>query len=41
MVGITIIIIMLVPIFFQVIMLGMKVDKRHQEIMEKLQELSK
>lgn len=33
-IGITIIIIILIPILFQVIMLGIKQDRRHKEIHE-------
>ena len=33
-VGITIIIIILIPILFQVIMLGIKQDRRHKEMQE-------
>lgn len=38
-IGMTVILIILVPIFFQVIMLGIKQEKRHREIMEELSEL--
>ena len=38
-VGITIIVIMLVPILFQVVMLSMKQDKRHREIKEILKRI--
>jgi len=38
-VGITIIVIILVPILFQVIMLSIKQDKRHKEVQEILKRI--
>ena len=38
-IGIVIIVILLVPIFFQVIMLSIKQDKRHKEIQEVLKRI--
>ena len=37
--GITIIVILLVPIFFQVVILSFKQDKRHKEIKEILKRI--
>jgi hypothetical protein len=39
--GFVIVIILLVPIAFQIVMLNMKVDRKHKEIMDMLKEINR